>query len=143
MVASFDQTASRWALADTFLMAVMSFETFTGSALIGLPGKPVSAMVICDVFVRPVLAALRGSTEERRPGTRVRARAGRAIAAPKEREDHVRVALEARDGDLWAHPLPAKSGLRPSMVRADGIVVVPPGGRIAEGETVEVDLLEG
>ncbi len=111
--------------------------------VVGLPGNPVSAMVIFDVFVRPVLAALLSITERRRPSAQVRARAGRAIAAPTEREDHVRVALEARDGDLWAHPLPAKSGLLTSMVRADGIVVIPPGGRIAEGETVEVDLLEG
>ncbi len=111
--------------------------------VIGLPGNPVSAMVIFDVFVRPVLAALLGITKERHPGARVRARAGRAITAPAEREDHVRVALEARGGELWAQPLPAKSGLLTSMVRADGIVVVPPGGRIAEGETVEVDLLEG
>ena len=54
----------------------------------------------------------------------------------------MRISLEARDGELWAHPLPAKSGLLTSMVRADGIVVVPAGRRIAEGEGVPVDLLE-
>jgi molybdopterin biosynthesis enzyme len=73
----------------------------------------------------------------------VRARAGRALTAPAEREDHVRVSLEARGDELWAHPLPAKSGLLTSLVHADGIVVVAAGRRVAEGESVAVDLLEG
>jgi len=109
--------------------------------IIGLPGNPASAMVIFEVFVRPILGALLGVSEDDAPGGRVLARAGRAIAAPAEREDHVRVRLDAREGDLWAHPLPGKSGLLTSMVRADGIVVVPAAGRIAEGETVEVRLV--
>lgn len=109
--------------------------------VIGLPGNPVSAMVIFEAFVRPVLAALLGTAEPSRPG--VRARAARAIAAPAEREDHVRVSLEARGEEVWARPLPTKSGLLTSMVRADGMVIVPAGRQIAEGELVEVDLLEG
>ncbi len=113
-----------------------------GRPVIGLPGNPVSAMVIFDVFVRPVLAALLGLAEELRPGARVRARAARALVGPAEREEHARVALEARGEDLWAHPLPAQSGLLTSMVRADGIVIVPPGARVDAGEPVEVEPLE-
>ncbi|MDQ7849957.1 MAG: molybdopterin molybdotransferase MoeA [Armatimonadota bacterium] len=110
--------------------------------VIGLPGNPVSAMVIFDVFVRPVLARLLGLAEDPRPGVRIRARAARALVAPAEREEHARVALEARGEDLWAHPLPAQSGLLTSMVRADGIVIVPAGARVDVGEPVEVELLE-
>jgi hypothetical protein len=33
LAGSFDQTASRWPLAETLLMAVTSFETFITSAL--------------------------------------------------------------------------------------------------------------
>ncbi|HEV8339649.1 MAG TPA: gephyrin-like molybdotransferase Glp [bacterium] len=109
--------------------------------VIALPGNPVSAMVIFDAFVRPLIAALLGEIAPRRPS--VRARAGRALAAPAEREDHVRISLEARGDELWAHPLPAKSGLLTSLVHADGIVVVAAGRRVEEGETVPVELLEG
>lgn len=114
-----------------------------GRPVIGLPGNPVSAMVVFDVFVRPVLGALLGLAEEPRPGARVRARAARPLLGPAEREEHARVALEARGEELWAHPHPAQSGLLTSMVRADGIVIVPPGGRVDVGEPVEVRLLEG
>lgn len=111
--------------------------------VIGLPGNPVSAMVIVDVFVRPVLHTLLGLGEARRFTSLVRARAAESMPGAGEREDHVRVTLEARDGDLWARPLPTKSGLLTSMVRADGIVVIRPGSQVAEGERVEVDLLDG
>jgi len=109
--------------------------------VIALPGNPVSAMVIFEAFVRPLIAALLGAATPSRPA--VRARAGRAFTAPAEREDHVRVSLEARGDELWAHPLPAKSGLLTSLVHADGIVVVAAGRRVAEGESIGVDLLEG
>ncbi len=108
--------------------------------VIGLPGNPVSAMVIFEAFVRPTLATLLGAAAARRPA--VRARAGRAFTAPPEREDHVRVSLEARGDELWAQPLPVKSGLLSSLVRADGIVIVEAGRRVAEGELVSVELLE-
>ncbi len=109
--------------------------------VIGLPGNPVSAMVVFNVFVRPLLQDLLGMTGASPAGRVVRARAARPLGAG-EREEHMRVALEARDDDLWARPLPPKSGLLTSMVRADGIVVVPAGRRVAEGDEVEVDLLE-
>jgi len=108
--------------------------------VIGLPGNPVSALVIFEAFVHPVLAALLGASEPAR--LPLRAQAGRALTAPPEREDHVRVRLETRGDEVWAHPLPSKSGLLTSMLRADGIVVVAPGGRIAEGESVAVELLD-
>ncbi len=109
--------------------------------VIALPGNPVSAMVIFEAFVRPLIAMLLGEPQPQRPA--VRARAGRALAAPAEREDHLRVSLERRGEELWAHPLPAKSGLLTSLVHADGIVVVAAGRRVAEGETVSVELLDG
>jgi molybdopterin molybdotransferase len=108
--------------------------------VIALPGNPVSAMVIFEAFVRPLIAVLLGAATPSRPG--VRARAARALTAPAEREDHVRVSLEARGDELWAHPLSAKSGLLTSLVHADGIVVVAAGRRVAEGESIAVDVLE-
>jgi molybdopterin molybdotransferase len=113
-----------------------------GRPVIGLPGNPVSAMIIFEVFVRPILAALLGIAAPDERGLAVRARAAHPFAAPPEREDHVRVSLEERAGEMWASPLPAKSGLLSSMVRADGIVVVPAGTQVAEGEIVPVRLLE-
>lgn len=110
--------------------------------VIGLPGNPVSALVIFDQFARPVLEAMLGMDPGSRPWGLVRARLSEALPSARVREDHRRVRLEQRPGGIWAVPLPAGSQILTSMARADGIVVVPPGEMgLGEGEEVEVRLL--
>jgi molybdopterin molybdotransferase len=114
-----------------------------GRPVIGLPGHPVSGMVIFDVFVRDLLRGLAGRTPPRVFGRVVRARLARRIPSAEGREDHVRVWLEERDGMLWATPQLGKSGIITTMTRADGLVVVPadqPG--VEQGVEVDVELFE-
>ncbi len=114
-----------------------------GTPIIGLPGHPVSGMVIFDVFVRGVLHGLAGRIPPRRLGRIVRARMGRRVPSAGGREDHVRVALEERDGALWAVPQLGKSGIITTMTRADGLIVVPlDQDGVAQGAEVEVELFE-
>ncbi len=105
----------------------------------GLPGNPVSAMVVFDQFVRPVLEGMGGADPSRHAGHGVRARMATRVVTG-DREDHVRVALNERHNGLWATPVPGGSGAITSMVRADGIVVVPPQRTLEEGTEVEVRL---
>lgn len=111
-----------------------------GKPVFGLPGNVVSAMVIFEQFVKPVVGGLAGLRESPPPGRIVRARLTRKIAAG-DREDHVRVSLVDRTGTLWAAPLPGGSAIITSMTRADGIVVVPANTTLDEGAEVEVRLL--
>ncbi len=111
-----------------------------GKPVFGLPGNVVSAMVIFDQFIRPVMHGLTGLRESPRPGGTVRARLTRQITTG-DREDHVRVSLVARPGSLWAAPLPGGSAIITSMVRADGLIVVPERTTLEEGAEVEVSLL--
>jgi molybdopterin molybdotransferase len=114
-----------------------------GTPIIGLPGHPVSGMVIFDVFVRSLLRALAGRTPPRGLGRTVRARMGQRVPSAGGREDHVRVLLQERDGVVWAVPQLGKSGVITTMTRADGIVVVPLGqDGVAEGADVAVELFE-
>jgi molybdopterin molybdotransferase len=114
-----------------------------GTPVVGLPGHPVSGMVIFDVFVRDLLRGLAGRTPPRNLGRLVRARMERRVPSAGRREDHVRVFLEERDGALWAIPQLGKSGIITTMTRADGLVVVPPGrDGVAEGDEVTVELFE-
>lgn len=114
-----------------------------GTPMIGLPGHPVSGMVIFDVFVRDVLRGLAGRGDGRPYGRVVRARLARPIPAAGVREDHVRVYLERRNGELRAVPVLGKSGIITTMTRADGVVVVPIGQRLLdEGADVDVELFE-
>jgi len=111
-----------------------------GKPVFGLPGNVVSAMVVYEQFVRPVVEALGGLRRERPIGRAVRARLAQRLVA-REREDHVRVTLVEREGALWATPLPGGSAIMTSMVLADGLVVVPAQTALEEGAEVEVTLL--
>ncbi len=110
--------------------------------VIGLPGNPVSALVIFDLFARPVLERLLGMDPASRGWHRVRARLASRLPSAGPREDHRRVKLEMRPDGFWAAPLPAGSQILTSLTEADGIVVVPLGGDgFAAGAEVEVRLL--
>src|SRR3546814_10259651 len=60
-----------------------------------------------------------GLREERRFGLVINARLTQTVS-PGGREDHMRVALEERDGTIWAAPLPSGSAIITSMVRDIG-----------------------
>ena len=90
----------------------------------GLPGNPVSAMIVFHLLVRPTLYALAGCTQVPQPKT-VRARLTKNIASVTGREDHVQVRLAYADGELRAEPVFGKSNLIYTLIRADGVVVVP------------------
>jgi molybdopterin molybdotransferase len=94
--------------------------TSGGKALWGLPGHVVSAMVVFDVLVRPFIEHAAGEADRKRPS--IYARLTRNIASAQGRVDFVRVRLEEKDGESWADPIPGKSGVIRTMVRADGLI---------------------
>ena len=94
-----------------------------GKPIFGLPGNPVSAMVIFDLFITPTIAALLGAATP--PRQHVQARLARNIASDTGREDYVQVRLEEREGELWAVPVLGKSNLIYTLIHADGALQVP------------------
>ncbi len=95
-----------------------------GTPAFGLPGNPVSAMVVFGILVRPVIQALMGRTES--SITRgVHARLRKDIRSATGREDHVQVKVFGSDDGLLADPVFGKSNLIRTLVEADGVVVVP------------------
>ena len=111
-----------------------------GTAVLGAPGYPVSASLTFDIFALPLLAALEGAAPVDRP--RARARLARRLASPLGADDWIRVRLGRVGGRLVAAPLPRGAGVLTSLVRADGLLVVPAAreGHDA-GAEVEVRLL--
>ena len=108
--------------------------------VLGAPGYPVSASLTFDIFAAPLLAELEGAAATPRPT--VPARLARKLASTIGMDDWVRVRLGRVGGALVASPLPRGAGVLTSLVRADGLLVVPAGveGHHA-GEEVEVELL--
>ena len=96
-----------------------------GKAVIGLPGNPVSALVIARLFLRPVIAHLCGHSQgSTQPG--IIARLTTNLPSQAGREDWVPVKLVPVGDGLQAEPVFSKSNLIFSLVRADGLVRVPP-----------------
>jgi len=111
--------------------------------LFGLPGHPAAVNVCFEVFIRPVLEVQSGLTDDRFEKEKkiIRARITKNVSSSPGREEHVGVALEKRDGEIWALPLPGKSGLITTLTRADGTIVIPLRKLgVHEGEMVEVRL---
>jgi molybdopterin molybdotransferase len=114
-----------------------------GIPVFGLPGHPAAVSICFELFIRPVLQKLSG-LKERWPqysSRTVRARISKNISSSQGREEHVRVMLEEREGELWAVPVLGKSGLITTLVRADGTIVIPlHTNGIVAGELVDVRL---
>jgi putative molybdopterin biosynthesis protein len=111
-----------------------------GTAVLGAPGYPVSAALTFEIFALPLLAALEGAAPVERP--RAPARLARRLASSLGSEDWVRVRLGRVGGGLVATPLPRGAGVLTSLVRADGLLVVPPEREgFDAGAVVDVRLL--
>lgn len=111
-----------------------------GKPVVGLPGHPVSAMVIFELVVRPIISWFLGRPEDY-ARTKVKAKIARNISSTAGREDFIRVKLEERDGELWAIPVLGKSGIISTMVESHGLARIPPEKLgVKEGEYIEVEL---
>ncbi len=106
----------------------------------GLPGNPVSAMVIFDLFITPTIYRLSGC--ENPPSRQViRGKVTRNIASTAGREDYVQVRIEEKDGEVWVDPVFGKSNLIYTLIKADGTMKVPlESGGLSEGAIVDVKL---
>jgi len=113
-----------------------------GTPVLGAPGYPVSAALTFDIFAEPLLAELEGAAPRSRP--RTRARLARKLASPLGMDDWVRVRLGVVGGTMVATPLPRGAGVLTSLVRADGLLVVPAGQEGHHpGDEVDIALLRG
>ncbi len=119
------------------------FAKACGKPIMGLPGYPVSALVIFDLFAAPVLRKIGGEevTGINQFAKTLRATLKTNIASQVGREDYVRVTLQ-HDSERWlATPLPSKSGAIFTLVKADGMVRIDLNqDGLEQGEEVEVIL---
>ena len=106
--------------------------------LFGLPGNPVSAMVVFNLVVRPVIRSLMGAREPA-AGRVVPATLASDVPSAPGRQDYFPVRFETGPGGLVAEPIFGKSNLIFTLVRADGLasVALDSGGLYA-GDTVHV-----
>ena len=107
--------------------------------VIGVPGYPVSSAMTGEIFVEPLLARWMGRRANELPVEMVKL--ARKITSPGGDDDYVRVALGKVGENILAAPLARGAGIITSLIRADGLLVLPRGVQGAEaGESVPVQL---
>ncbi|MFW6147773.1 MAG: gephyrin-like molybdotransferase Glp [Thermodesulfobacteriota bacterium] len=89
----------------------------------GLPGHPVSAMIIFDMFLSFLFRKLSGRLDSlERMHHVVEAELDRNVESVSGRDDYIRVKLTHREGRVLATPILGKSGLISTMIEADGLL---------------------
>lgn len=109
------------------------------AAVIGVPGYPVSAALTGEIFVQPLLQRWLGASAEEYP--EIEATLTRKLTSPAGDDDFVRVVVGRVGERLLAAPLSRGAGVITSLVRADGIALLPRGVQGLEaGAKVRVKL---
>lgn len=112
-----------------------------GKPVIGIPGYPVSGFMVFDVFIKPLIYKYLG-TEEELYETETALLSRRVVSSLKNKE-LIRVNLGFVDNRLIATPLASGAGVSMSLVRADGLGIIPRNVEGLEaGEKIEVELLK-
>jgi len=113
-----------------------------GKPVIGLPGNPVSALVIASLFVVPVMEVFSGSHRSF-PRPKLTAQLTKNLASNAGREDWVAVQIvmdESISSTYYlAEPIFGKSNLIFTLARADGLIQISADATgLAAGDAVEV-----
>ena len=107
--------------------------------IVGVPGYPVSAALTAEIFVEPLLAKWLGRVQAR--PEEVTASITRKVNSPAGDDEYLRVAVGYLGDKALAAPLSRGSGVITSLVRADGLVVIPRGVQgLQAGDPVQVRL---
>ncbi len=97
-----------------------------GKPIVGLPGNPVSAFVIANLFVTPIIKKLSGIVNYSSIDT-IPAISVLNIASVSGREDWVPVRLIGKNelNQILVEPIFYKSNLIFSIIKADGLIRIP------------------
>ena len=110
-----------------------------GKPVFGLPGFPVSCLIVYNLVVKPVIRAFAG-LKEVKPKT-VEAYMALRVFGAKGRRTHVPVALIRRNDRWIAYPVGGDSGSIVRLSRSDGYIIIPENTMyIDEEEKVTVHL---
>jgi putative molybdopterin biosynthesis protein len=111
-----------------------------GKPVIGLPGYPVSAVVICQQILRPLIAHFLGRPAEE--PQKIRAFLPRKIPSRLGLEEFVRVSLGQVGDRVIVNLLGRGAGVITTMVKADGVLRIPALDEgLNAGQEVAVELL--
>ena len=111
-----------------------------GKPIFGLPGNPVSSLVVFELFVRPALLKMAGHTNLFRPT--FKAVLAESVTNRDGRVNYMRAILKVSDGEITAQTTgPQGSGILHSLVLANGLITIPTATTLQVGEKVDAQFL--
>jgi molybdopterin molybdotransferase len=119
----------------------MAFGTIREKPVFGLPGNPVSSMVSFEQFVRPALLKMMGHRQIFRPC--IEAMLNEDLDMEPGKRHYIRAVVSRKEDHYVVMTTGAQgSGILNSMVRANGLIVIPEDRKgVQAGEKVKVQLL--
>jgi molybdopterin molybdotransferase len=120
----------------------LAFGTIGEKPVFGLPGNPVSSMISFEQFVRPSLLKMMGCRQLFRPA--LEAILKEEIKKTAGRRYFIRGSVSFEKGQYFVSTTGEQgSGILRSMVRANGLIVIPEDQEMVRaGEKVKVQLLD-
>lgn len=110
-----------------------------GKPVIGVPGYPGSAFLSFEEIVGPVFRKLQRTGISKNPG--IDAVLSRRVVSSLKYREYIRVKVGKVEGKLIATPLNRGAGVTMSLVKADGLMIIPKNSEGYEaGEKVKVEL---
>jgi molybdopterin molybdotransferase len=119
----------------------LAFGKIAGKPVFGLPGNPVSSMVVFEEFVRPAMLKMSGMKKLRKP--RIVATLTEGIKKKPGRRHFIRGEMRVRGGRYYVKSTgPQSSGVLKSMTRANSFIILDERKRGARrGERVSVEAI--
>jgi molybdopterin molybdotransferase len=108
------------------------FATVGNRSIFGLPGQPVSSLIVFYQFVLPFLYHLSGEKidyltfQDSKFATRS-VRLAEPLRPLKTKTDYARLRIFHRNNEWIANPIVGKSASLSTLVHADGFTIIPPG----------------
>ncbi len=118
------------------------FGHIDGTPILGLPGNPVSGLVVFEQFGRPAVLKMLGRERLQKPTVKAIARNDLRGAGARRMFVRVRVAITDDGYECWSTGEQG-SGIMTSMAFADGLAIVHEDvGFVKAGESVTVQILD-
>lgn len=120
----------------------LAFGLIKGKPVFGLPGYPVSVLVVFEQFVRPAMRKMAGRKWLKKP--EIEAELCEDIKKKPDRRNYFRGIVDKKDGQYYARTTgPQGSGMLSSMVKANALLIIPEGvNHLKAGEKVKAQMLD-
>ncbi len=121
------------------ILGMINREDGSQVPIIGVPGYPVSAALTGEIFIEPLIAIWLG----RSPMVmdQIEGELTRKVTSPGGDDDYMRVVVGQVGDRMLVAPLNRGAGVISSLVRADGLVLMPAGSQgKSAGDKVKVNL---